>query len=343
MVVALLVAVVSGAIGALLAARAGAGAWYFVPVRSFALSAVSVVVLLDLLPESLAAIGPAAGAAFAIGMAAPSLAGRLASRLVRSEARRDLVCMEVTYAGLLVHKLGDGLALGAVSSSLHVGHTHGDLILAIGAHTIPVTALVVVAFARHLGTRKALIRAAGLAVAAAVGVAVAAVADTNWVALAEPWGAAVVAGLLLHVLTHDAGAAAPRDGRTRIAELVAVALGVLLPFAGGHGHPHADAGARAAVMEALGQLILDTSPVLLAGFAVSAALQAGGRVIPQRWISSGGDLGQALRGAGCCPSPPPCAAERPAPRSSSPSSCARPNWASRRWRSQPASSVGSSP
>ena len=129
-------------------------------------------------------------------------------------------------------------------------------------------------------------------------VALAAVADTGWIALAEPWGAAVVAGLLLHVLTHDAGAPAPRDRRTRSAELVAVALGVLLPFAGGHGHPHADAGARAAVMEALGHLILDTSPILLLGFVVSAALQAGGRVIPQRWISSGGDLGQAIRGAG---------------------------------------------
>ena len=298
MTVALLVAILSVAIGALLAARAGRGAWYFVPVRSFALSAVTVVVLLDLLPESLAAVGPMAAVAFLFGMAAPIVAGRLASRLVRTESRRDLVCMEVTYAGLIVHKIGDGLALGAISSDVLLGHAHQDLIVAIAAHTIPVTALVVVAFQRHLGTAKALVRAAGLAVAALLGVGIAAVAETSWIAVAEPWGAAVVAGLLLHVLTHDAGADVPRDSRTRTAELIAIALGVALPFAGGHGHPHADAGTRAAVMEALGHLILDTSPMLLIGFAVSAALQATGKGIPQRWLESGGSLRQALRGAG---------------------------------------------
>lgn len=298
MTLAILVAVLSVAVGALLAARAGSGAWYFVPVRSFALSAVTVVVLLDLLPESLASVGPLAALAFLIGMAAPSVAGSLASRLVRSEARRELVCMEVTYAGLLVHKLGDGLALGAVSSDVLLGHAHEDLVIAIAAHTIPVTALVVVAFQRHLGAARALLRAAGLAVAGVAGVGLAAVAEVTWLAAAEPWGAAVVAGLLLHVLTHDAGAEVPRDGRTRTAELIAIALGVALPFAGGHGHPHADAGARAVVMEALGHLILDTSPMLLLGFTVSAALQASGRGIPQRWLDSGSNLRQALRGAG---------------------------------------------
>ena len=123
-------------------------------------------------------------------------------------------------------------------------------------------------------------------------------AEFSWLGAAEPWGAAIVAGLLLHVLTHDAGAEVPRDGRVRTAELIAIALGVALPFAGGHGHPHADAGARAAVVEALGHLILDTSPMLLFGFTVSAALQAYGKGIPQRWLESGGSFKQALRGAG---------------------------------------------
>ncbi|MGD8826545.1 MAG: hypothetical protein PVI24_16295, partial [Myxococcales bacterium] len=89
------------------------------------------------------------------------------------------------------------------TAASHQGHSHDDVLVAIAAHSVPVTALITLAFTAAHGRYSGIRRAIGLAAAGTIGVLSAQWLSPGGWARGEPWIAALVSGLLLHVVTHD--------------------------------------------------------------------------------------------------------------------------------------------
>jgi hypothetical protein len=268
--------IVSVLLGALLGLWPGARASWLAPVRALAIGAGLAVVFAALLPEALEAKGAVALAPFAAGFAAPMLLERVLGHPphvgepgVRPAA---FLGLELSYLGLLLHQVGDGLTMGAYAGPDHQAHPHFDVFLAIAGHTIPVTAAVALAFSEHRGRRSGLVRSVALAIPVLVGVGLTRVGFAEQIISANHgWVSATAAGLLLHVVLH--GSHAPTPGhhhehelehdhdhghdhdhedespgsawRARLFEIAALAFGagmVMLLLPGGE-HEHAHLGA----------------------------------------------------------------------------------------------------
>lgn len=267
---ALIVAVSSVVAGALLGWWGRSGP-VLGPVRTFALVTSVAVALSQLLPDALAAIGIAALVAFLAGLFVPTLLERLVS------SRRDVVGLEIGFAGLLLHKIGDGLALGMFTSELHEGHHHAEVLIAIGAHTVPIVALVFLVYAQRANVRAAIVRSIALGVAACAGVLFASEAAVEVLHEVEPWITATVAGTLLHVVFHDWRSVpngTPKAAR-RIGDLLALAMGAALVAMGSaHSHGEATDSLRPALGDVLLGVVLVASPILLIALAVDAWFRA---------------------------------------------------------------------
>jgi len=301
---AVTIALASIALGAVLGLLPGTAPRAASPFQTFAMVMAVAVVLGQLLPESLSAIGVPALFAFGLGFAIPRIAERLATRL-RAPAcsHDDAMCtdlgLELGYVGLVLHHIGDGVGLGLYSGALHEGHSHYDVLIAFAGHTVPVIALVTLAFKTHRGPLSAALRAVGMAVSTLLGVALASLLTPTQLATWEPWLTALVGGLLLHIVAHGW----PEELRTnsfgRLMDFTAIAAGLALVSIGGHSHA-AERGqpdVRHAMGEALIELGLETAPMLLLGLMIAAVLQTQGARIPLDWMQRGGRLSQALRGA----------------------------------------------
>ncbi len=280
------------------------------PVRTFALVAAGVVVLTQLLPAAMADVGLWALGVFGIALVAPAgfervARGRSARREGEAPARLDSswIAVELGYVGLLSHKLADGMALGLFGGLGPNGGIDVGVLVAIVAHTVPITGVLVLAYADRYGNRHAMGRAAGVAMATCAGVFIVGATPARIMAIWEPWILAVASGLLLHVIGHDWRAEVPRDLRGRMADMLAIAAGVVLALlaAGGtheHGHSgEASGGMRSEIFHALAELTLETAPVLLIGLAIGALLQTFGGRLSTRWLQGGTSLRQAVRGA----------------------------------------------
>ncbi len=289
-----LAAIVSVALGAGLGLLPGRNHRALGPIRTFGLTAAFAVVVAHLLPTSFHALGGVTFVLFAAGFAAPWLLGRVAKR------RGERAGLELDFAGLVVHRLGDGLAMGAVAGGVHASHDHADVIIALGAHTIPVVAIVMLAFGGHSKWRSNLVRAALLALASVIGVMLGADVAPEFSERAEAWTAALVGGLLIHVVTHDLASHPPRTHSERTVDLLAGAVGISVPLVAGGGH-HAMDPTQSAALErfwsALVGMSVDTAPLLLLGLLVGALLQSFGSRIPQRWLAPRTPLVDAVRGA----------------------------------------------
>lgn len=187
---ALVVAVSSIALGAFLALWGKGHSRWMAPVRYFALVASVAVVLLHLMPEALGELGPIALAPFAVALVLPVFV----EWLVVSGSTRH-VGLELGFAGLLLHKFGDGVGLGTFSEP--------DVLVAMAVHTVPMVALVVLVYAERRSRSASVLAAVALAVAASAGVLSTGVVAARTLAAWEPWIAATVSGLLLHVIFHD--------------------------------------------------------------------------------------------------------------------------------------------
>lgn len=164
------------------------------PIRTFAVVAAGLVVALSLLPHAIASAG-LLGLCAALGSVAlvPALErlARVPFRKVSAEALR----LELGFAGLLVHRFGDGVVMGVE------GHGN-ELSWAVGAHEIPIVALVTLAYARR-GLGPVLVRAALLGLVSSLGF---------WLVRAMPgawhdwhgWVDAIAAGILIHILAYEA-------------------------------------------------------------------------------------------------------------------------------------------
>jgi hypothetical protein len=226
----LTVAVVSVALGA----GVGLASRGPVPgIQTFAVVSALVVVVGQLLPDATAGWGALGLLPFLAGVALPSVLERVSGRVGRD-------ALWLPFGALLLHKIGDGLGLGAYGGAAHADHHHWDLLLALAAHTVPLTAVMVLLLRRRsLGA--ALVGASALALASALGVALPHLFHPETLDLLEPGLAGLVAGLLLHVLLH----LVPTRSETplaRAAEVLAMLAGLALLLAPGHRHGGAAGG-----------------------------------------------------------------------------------------------------
>ena len=268
-------------------------------LSTFALVAALAVVLAQLLPDALGAVGLPALFVFGVAAAFPSVLRQIALKLGRSNQNRR-VGLELGYAGLLIHKAADGVGLATYGAGEHAEHAHFDVLFAIAAHTVPLVAVLTISFYRARGLGSSVLRVGGLAVATVIGVFATALIPESAHDAVEPWLTAAVAGLLLHIVAHDfRPKERPRGLGARVIDLVAVAagLGLVLLAEGGHHHGEGGGQVRADTAAALLDLSLETAPALLLGLLVAAVLTTFGKHLPARWLASGGSFRQAVRGA----------------------------------------------
>jgi hypothetical protein len=208
----LIIAFLSVALGTALALVPRDGARIVKPIRIVALIAAVAVIATHLLPEALGELGLWALVAFAAGMAFPwfmDLAFGLIGRGGGGASSTPLATLEVSYAGLVVHRFGDGLSMGAIARASDTRTGALVVLLALAAHIVPVTTVMVLAFVSMKGRRTAMLRAVWLGVATMGGVLVASLALERGPRDVSPWISAVVAGLLLHLVAP----ALPRWGK----------------------------------------------------------------------------------------------------------------------------------
>lgn len=290
MFLACFIAAASVLTGAALGFSRRAGRDVLGPVRTFAFAAGAAVVVAVFVPESMETLGAVALVPLVAGFFAPLLLERVTARSSK-RGRGKGAALEVGFVGLMVHQVGDGIGMGSFTGPSHDSHTHVDIFLAVGGHTVPIAALVVLAFAEQKGRAVAIRRALCLALAVVAGILVARFADVNLEA--STWGGALsagVGGLLLHIATHDMGEALPRSTATRAIDLVVAAAGVLVVLAGGSEHGHASEHHQ--LGPELQALALRMSPLLLV--AMTAAFARPARPERQRFVDPRGLLAAAL-------------------------------------------------
>jgi ZIP family zinc transporter len=198
-------------------------------IRTFAVVAAGAVAVLHLLPEALAAIGWPSLVAAAVGLVGPALLERSFTHDEHEDAPTTALAMG--YAAVVAHQAGEGAALAGLAST---GALTASIVLAIAAHTVPLAMVVAIRVievrtAKGNGARGATVLAlAGVAGATVVGALGGNLVGAQQLAAVQPWVLAVVAGLLLHALSHDVLAAPPETRRGRIGDATAglVGLGV---------------------------------------------------------------------------------------------------------------------
>jgi hypothetical protein len=216
----LVVAFVAVSLGAALALSAREGSRAIAAIRIVAILASALVIGTHLLPEAIGKLGLWAFAAFALGVALPALVETVTRRVARGQAEAGSSAMahaagvEIAFVGLVVHRFGDGLTMGAVGATSATFLQGGLVILAVSAHIVPVTTLMILAVVAVRSRRSAIAHAGLLAASTMAGVVVAAVAVRNGGADESPWISALVAGLLAHIVVHDL----PKRGRHAVHE-----------------------------------------------------------------------------------------------------------------------------
>jgi hypothetical protein len=222
------VATAAVGLGLLLGLGSAGGSALVGPLRTFAFTAALGVAVTHLLPEALGELGAPGLLLFAAASVAPAW-GVLVRRLAGAPTSHahDHAVLGAGYAGLLVHHVGDGLGLGAYSGLPGGPLAHADVLVALAVHTVPLVAVVTLAFRSQRGVRAAVERALGLAAASVGGVLLSGSVPERFTQSLSAWIAAGVAGLLLHVVTHDLGRDLPATAVARGVDWLAAALGIL--------------------------------------------------------------------------------------------------------------------
>ena len=277
----LVVSILALAVGPALARLSASGRAVRSALDGFVMVTVGGLVLLHILPESLAEGGAAAAIAATVGFASPLLWDRLFSRGARG-IRSGLAALAAV--GLAIHAGLDGVAIGFVDG--RAGDVHGDqLAVGIAIHRLPIGLIVWWTLRARLGDAAGWLGVAGLGAATVAGFfAGAPLLD----ALEGPAVAvfmAVVAAALLHVVLHDVQHHVPRgpaDGapepaatsKTSIPAAIGALGGALALWLLGHEDPHAAAVDQLAAGPAFVALVTEIAPALLVAYLGVAALRA---------------------------------------------------------------------
>ena len=264
MLFALLVAVSSVMLGAALSfAPSSRGLLGY--MRTFATLAALAVVVTHLLPEALHALGPLSILLFLAGWFAPALAHFIGQQSTRGRPAHAV--LEAGYWGLIVHHVADGIGLGTYTRLTPSEGSHLDVIVALAAHTVPLIAVVSLAYRTTFGARSALTRSLGLALASVFGIGLSNLVAASTIETFAPVIAAVAAGLLLHVVTHDLTEDAPSGAFSRTVDLGVAALGVAVSLLGIDRHSDP---ATWLFAQRLLELAERSSLVILVGLAAAA-------------------------------------------------------------------------
>ncbi len=270
MLVPALIAILSVGMGALLALIPRSESRWLGPISSFALMAVLGVVFTHLLPEAIGAAGLGAAVVFLVALWLPRAIGAFAAQFRRHEHERSDVRLHGALAALLLHQVGDGLGLGSYAGLLS-GEVHAGVLTALAAHTIPVVALIVLAYRSAYGFRPSLAVALSLALATLLGVAGAGLAPLV-LKNAAGWMAAAFAGLFLHVVTHDLEARSPSSTSSKLIDFGAAICGAFVGiwgnFISDEMHPEHPGGAQALGLS-LYEQALQVAPFFLLGLLLS--------------------------------------------------------------------------
>ena len=271
----ILTILVSVGLGCVLALAPGRNRQVGGLMRTFAVAAAIGVVVLHLAPHAFEMAGwPAVVVGGVAFVATPWLERASAALVRRGRDASPGLSLEAAYAALLVHRVGDGAAMA-------VGQRHGvGVLLALGAHAMPVVAFVVLAFAAARGLTHGLLRALGLAVASVVGVALVSTLPALTSGLTGAYMSALVAGTLLHVVAHELRTDPPQGVVLRVLDLVFAGVGLvtaILPelVTTEHGHhaveQHGTLAAGPLGHQAL-ELTLRMSPAVVVGLVLCALL-----------------------------------------------------------------------
>lgn len=208
-------------------------------VDGFVVCTVTGLVLLHVVPQSVAIAGPGALALAALGFFVPALLHRLDAWQVPASVAgaRRVIAAVVVVAGAFTHALLDGVAL--VGDSLHDhGHEHADdgltmLALAVLLHRLPYSLAIWVVGRERFGTAQALLLLGALGAGTIVGAFGGGVlldgASSQVLSLVQ----AFAAGAVLHVLLDAPAFDVDRSPRSS-AVGVLVGLGVLALVTRGH-------------------------------------------------------------------------------------------------------------
>ena len=219
------IVLVSVGLGAVLGLAAPGRGRLLDAIRTFAIVSSVAVVVGTLIPNAVSTGGPLVLIAVAVAFLTPWLIERVAHEDPEHD-HSSTMGLELSYWGLMVHKVGDGLALGSFTGDAHAGHHHGDVLTAIAVHSVPVVALITLAFTSAHGRGRGIRRAIGLALGGVLGVVLAQQTSLGAWAGGEAWIEAAVSGLLLHVVTHDWAHEHDRPALPGWPQVIAIAAGV---------------------------------------------------------------------------------------------------------------------
>ena len=194
-------------------------------IRTFAIVSSVAVVVGRLIPDAIRGGGPLVLIAVAAAFITPWLIERAADEDPEHD-HSSTMGLELSYWGLMIHKLADGVALGSFTGEAHAGHHHGDVLTAIAVHSVPVMALITLAFTAAHGRNSGIRRAIGLALVGSLGVVLAQQTSLGSWTRGEPWIEAAVSGLLLHVVTHDWAHEHEQPALPGWPQVIAIAAGV---------------------------------------------------------------------------------------------------------------------
>lgn len=196
------------------------------PLRTFTWTAALAVAALGLIPEAFEELGWLTAGLVLLALIVPMLLERISSPKRGGSGR---IGLEVAFAGVLIHRVVDGVGLGAFAENLRA-----DVLIALSAHAVAVESVVILKCRALLGAPSAWWRSMWLAVAGLVGVGLWSQVNTLQPD-PTPFVAALTAGVLLHVAAHEVRhPASVREVSLWVHQIAAV-LGVLITqLPGGH-------------------------------------------------------------------------------------------------------------
>lgn len=294
----LITSVLALALGPLLYRMADAARSTLLALDGFVMVTISGLVLVHIIPHSIAVAGPMALVLALLGFFGP---GVIEHNLHRAARQAHIATLILACVGLLVHAFFDGVALGAAGPSAH-GHGHDDgsvLAIAVALHRLPVAITIWWLLRPSSGVLTAAATLTGLGIATIAGFAFAPTLEplmsAEWLGMFQ----SLVAGSLLHVVIHrppplsapsSAGRGRIYAGVGAIAGLAVVAMlaDTHLPF---HGVP-----GSMNFRETFLTLTLASAPALLLGFLLAGLVKA---YLPQasmRWMRTGRPVSESVRG-----------------------------------------------